>query len=501
MRGVLLLLLLLSVPVAPVLLDNAFAQEEDTEYDSTAEEEYEDAAAEEQYYEEEYDEQDGEPDDYYYEDNGAFQPVETTPFDDLVTINEQEIVTLNVLANDRAFIGWQTSPYLVEITEPEFGEVIVNSDNTITYAPTQVQLPSGYEKADFVKYTASAGADSLYTGMITIRILQVNDPPVAYSANYTIRENQQTAIDLGAYDEDNDELTFTVLSSPTFGKSDVDTYSGRLHYTPLYEFSGKESLTFQVSDGLSTSEVGTIVITVLEVGGESSPAADDEDDEDDPSPEDDTEDNSTSGNARPFADAGINFDALIGDLVSLEGGESYDDDGDSLAYSWSQLDGPEVLLSAADIANPTFSVPEVESETELVFEIAVSDGNLTDTASVTVTILPISIDLIPNVYPNSIDLSEQDSEVPVAIIGSSVVDAAVSIDEESLRLGPGLATAVRSELLDSDGDGITDHVSYYRTGDLGLELGDKTACFSGLVESVNEVTIEFDICKNVKVNA
>ena len=70
-----------------------------------------------------------------------------------------------------------------------------------------------------------------------------------------------------------------------------------------------------------------------------------------------------------------------------------------------------------------------------------------------------------------------------------------------MRLGPGLATAVRSELLDSDGDGITDHVSYYRTGDLGLELGDKTACFSGLVESVNEVTIEFDICKNVKVNA
>ena len=178
MRGVLLLLLLLSVPVAPVPLDNAFAQEEDTEYDSTAEEEYEDAAAEEQYYEEEYDEQDGEPDDYYYEDNGAFQPVETTPFDDLVTINEQEIVTLNVLANDRAFIGWQTSPYLVEITEPEFGEVIVNSDNTITYAPTQVQLPSGYEKADFVKYTALAGAESLYTGMITIRILQVNDPPV-----------------------------------------------------------------------------------------------------------------------------------------------------------------------------------------------------------------------------------------------------------------------------------------------------------------------------------
>ncbi len=501
LRGVLLLLLISSLPVAPVLLENAFAQEDDAEYDSRAEEEYEDAAAEEEYYEEEYEEQVEGPDDYYYEDDRPFQPVETTPFDDLVTISEQEIVTLNVLANDRAVIGWQTSPSLVEITEPEFGEVIVNSDNTITYAPSQVQLPSGYEKADIVKYTASAGEDSLYTGMVTIRIQQVNDPPVAYSANYTIKENQETAIDLGAYDEDNDGLTFTILSGTTFGKSDLDSYSGRLLYTPLYEFSGKESLTFQVSDGVSTSEVGTVVITVLEVGGESSPATYDEEDEGDSSPEDEIEDNSTSENAGPFADAGVNFDALSGDFVSLDGGESYYGDGDSLTYSWSQLLGPEVLLSADDVADPTFGVPEVESETELVFELAVSDGNLTDTASVTVTVLPISIDLVPNIYPNSIDLGDPDSEIPVAIIGSSVIDASASIDEESLRLGPGFASAVRFELSDSDGDGITDHVSYYRTGDLGLEPGDKTACFSGLVESVNGVAIEFDICKNVKVNA
>ena len=89
----------------------------------------------------------------------------------------------------------------------------------------------------------------------------------------------------------------------------------------------------------------------------------------------------------------------------------------------------------------------------------------------------------------------------MAIIGSRVLEASTSVDGDSLRLGPNSAPAIRHELLDSDGDGITDHVSYFRTGDLGLELDDKTACFSGLVESMNGLAIEFEICKNVKVKS
>jgi hypothetical protein len=497
----LILFLLLALPVATVL-QNAYAQEDDTEYDSRAEEEYEDAAAEEEYYEEEYyeeyEEEPEAPTDFYYEDE-PLQGVEATPFDDVVVINEQEIVTVNILGNDKAYLGWQTSPFLVEVTQPKFGQMIVNSDNTITYAPSQVQLPSGYEKADVMQYTASAGGDSLYTGAITVRIQQVNDAPVAYPANYTIKENQQTTIYLDAYDEDSDSLTFSVLSSPTFGKSELDPYSGVLDYTPLFEFSGKEILTFQVSDGISASEVETIVITVLEVGGESSPGASDDDDDEEDSSEDETPEDSTTGNTQPTADAGSDFDALMGDSVSLDGGESYDDDGDSITYSWTQTSGPEVTLSAPDTSSPTFDVPESESETDLVFELLVSDGNLTDSASVTVTVLPISIDLIPNTYPNYIYLGEPDAEVPVAIIGSSVLEASTSVDGDSLRLGPNSAPAIRHELLDSDGDGVTDHVSYFRTGDLGLELDDKSACFSGLVESMNGLAIEFEICKNVKV--
>ncbi|HKU50071.1 MAG TPA: Ig-like domain-containing protein [Nitrososphaera sp.] len=508
--SILLLFTVFMLPANPVLLKAVAAAEEDGE-------EEEDAAMEDdyEYYEDGYGyEEPAENDDPYYyddyQDDGASSgAVEAAPFDDSVTISEHDIVTLNVLANDKALIGAGASPKLVETTDPEFGEIIINSDNTITYSPSQIQLPSGYEKADVVHYTATTDGVSLYTGTITFWIQQVNDSPIAYSANYTIKENQQAVLYLDAYDEDNDGLTFTAMSEPAFGEFDLDPHSGRLAYTPLYEFAGKVEMTFQVSDGTSASEVATIELTVLEVGAASSQALqvqeeddveDDEEEEGAGQTEDPaTEGNSATENTMPVADAGDDFDALAGDIISLDASGSHDSDNDSLTFSWLQTGGPEVSLVSADTDSPSFDAPLVESETHLAFELTVSDGNLTDTASVTINVIPVTIDIMPNVYPNNIYLSQPDVEVPVAVTGSSVLDA-TAVNLVSLGLGPNSAPAVRYELSDFNADGFTDHISYYRTGDLGLQLGDKTACLTGSVDTANgNSSVEFSVCRNVKV--
>ena len=489
------ILAFLAVPIFPASLSNAYAQEDESEYDSSSEEEY---VEEDEYYEEDYEENEQEEppdDDYYYEDESEPRPVETTPFDDTVTITERDIVTVNVLANDKAFIGWDTSPRLIELTEPEFGQVTINSDNTITYAPSQIPLPPGYEKTDIVTYTASADGISSYTGTITLWIQQVNDAPVAFSANYTIKENVQTIFYLGAHDEDNDSLNFTLISDTEYGTTEIDSSSGMLVYTPLFEFSGKELLTFQVSDESSTSEIGSILITVEEVGGESSPVSPDDDGDQD----EDSEVNSTAGNTPPVADAGHDFDAIAEDLVTLDGSASYDIEDDAITYSWSQVEGPEVQLSGDSSAEPTFETPYVESETEMIFELTVSDGNLTDTASVTVTVVPILTDIIPNNFQNEIDLNTPEEEIPVAIFGSAALDVSVSVDEESLELGPDTASATRYEQSDSNGDGRVDHISYFRIGDLGLDPSDEAACFSGSVTSENGNNVKFYTCQAVKV--
>jgi hypothetical protein len=499
--------LILAAPAAPISLHTVLAQEDDTNYDSRSDEEEQEYVEEEEadYDEEEYEyEDEGQSeapyDEYYYEDEVSSQPqpVTATPFDDSISMNEHEIVTVNVLANDRAIIGWESTPRITGTSEPSFGQIIINSDNTLTYAPSQIPLPAGYEKTDVIQYTASADGVSSYTGTITLWIEQVNDAPVAYSANHTIKENLQTTIYLEAYDEDNDSVTFTMLSGPEFGKCELDSDSGRLVYTPLFEFSGKETIAFQVSDGTASSSVESIQITVEEVGKESTVATADEEDDEEPEPEEEeNEGNPPAENGQPVADAGIDLDILTGEIVTLEGDGSFDDE-DSITYSWQQLAGPEVVLSDENAANPVFDAPEVEEETELSFELTVSDGNLTDADIVTVVVLPISIDVIPGTYPNVIILGEPEAEVPVAILGSGALEAS-GVDSDSLRMGPDLAAAIRHELMDSDGDGLTDHVSYFRTGDLGLSLGDKTACVSGAVETAHGNTVEFDICKNVKV--
>ncbi len=501
--GGMLLFLLLAISLPLVTPYAALAEENSHDSDSD-EDQSNDEAGYEEYDDGDYEE---DADSEYYTDDTS-ESSEDTPFDDLVTINENDIVTLNVLGNDRAVIGWDRSPRLMGISEPASGQVLMNSDGTITYSPSQVPLPAGYEKADTMSYTASANGIPSYSGMVTVRVVQLNDPPVASSANYTIDENQPVVFELYAFDEDNDSITFETVSTPAFGKVELDTYTGSVTYSPLYEFSGKEFFGFQVSDGIATSEVESIVFTVLEVGGETSPVFENNFDEDEEEDDDDgdsvpdepeDEENPTDENTEPVANAGSNFTALAGDLVTLDAGASHDD-GDLIEYSWSQGSGPSVSLEGLETANPAFTAPDVDSETLIVFELTVSDGNLTDSASITVTVVPLSIDVIPNVNPNLIKLGSPDEEIPVAIFGNSFLNVTTGIHQDTLRMGPNSASITRSELTDVNDDGITDHISYYRTGDLGLKLGDKNACLSGTVETENANAVEFSECKKVKVS-
>ncbi len=94
-------------------------------------------------------------------------------------------------------------------------------------------------------------------------------------------------------------------------------------------------------------------------------------------------------NTIPVADAGIGQTVNEGAFVVLNGSTSYDPDGDTLSYSWSQISGPTVVLSDATASLPDFTAPTGLTANEtLVFELTVSDGALTSNASsVSVTVL------------------------------------------------------------------------------------------------------------------
>ncbi|QSG15104.1 glucodextranase DOMON-like domain-containing protein [Halapricum desulfuricans] len=96
-----------------------------------------------------------------------------------------------------------------------------------------------------------------------------------------------------------------------------------------------------------------------------------------------------SANDAPIADAGEDQTASPGDAVSLQTVNSEDPNGGTLSFQWTQTGGtPEVDLLGADSSGAAFTAPDVDEETTLTFELAVSDGQgktTTDTVSVTIS--------------------------------------------------------------------------------------------------------------------
>ncbi len=93
-------------------------------------------------------------------------------------------------------------------------------------------------------------------------------------------------------------------------------------------------------------------------------------------------------NRPPVADAGRDRSVTSDTLTNLDGSGSFDPDGDSLSYFWSQTGGPAVALTGSTSPTPGFASPGVTSPTALVFSLRVSDGVLSSTASVTIVVTP-----------------------------------------------------------------------------------------------------------------
>lgn len=162
---------------------------------------------------------------------------------------------------------------------------------------------------------------------------------------------------LGSVDPDGDRLSFswqqTLGPNVSIGDSSLATIEFVVAADGVYEF------TVTVTDNRGGADKDTVLVYV----GSARPAG------------------------APSAEAGAPQTVFEGDTVTLQGGNSADPEGAALSYSWRQLSGPNVVLSDASVAEPTFVAPQVDDDTELVFELTVTnDQDLTDADVVTVTV-------------------------------------------------------------------------------------------------------------------
>ena len=75
---------------------------------------------------------------------------------------------------------------------------------------------------------------------------------------------------------------------------------------------------------------------------------------------------------KPVAKAGPDQTVFIGDLVTLNGSNSFDGGGNDLTYLWTPPLG--ISLSSNTMASPTFTAPDVEEDTPFAFSLVVNNG-------------------------------------------------------------------------------------------------------------------------------
>ena len=79
-------------------------------------------------------------------------------------------------------------------------------------------------------------------------------------------------------------------------------------------------------------------------------------------------------NIAPTANAGPDHTVKKSDLVTLDGSVSTDPDSDNLTFKWTAPAG--ITLSSTTDAKPTFTAPEVTTDTEYKFTLVVNDGTV-----------------------------------------------------------------------------------------------------------------------------
>jgi large repetitive protein len=190
--------------------------------------------------------------------------------DDAYTMEEDGTLTVDaasgVLANDTDAEG--NTLYAVLVQDVASGILTLQPDGSFTYTPA----PDAHGVFTFT-YAASDGVAASDPATVTITVNAVNDAPVAVDDSATTPQDTAVLIDVLANDTDVelDPLTVISISVPAHGTA-VPTEGG-ITYTPNTGFTGTDSFTYTVSDGI-LSDVATVTIEVTRVN--SSPVAADD---------------------------------------------------------------------------------------------------------------------------------------------------------------------------------------------------------------------------------
>ena len=181
--------------------------------------------------------------------------------DDTSTTNEDVDLTITqtqLTANDTDVD--QDPLQLTSVQNPTGGTVEIIGAN-VRFSPTpDFNGPASFE------YTISDGALE-DTGQVTVTVTAVNDPPTAADDAVTTAEDTPAAIaaaTLLANDTDVDNDPLTVIGASNASPGTVNLAGTTITFTPPADFNGDASFEYTIRDGTETS-VAEVTVTVTPV--------------------------------------------------------------------------------------------------------------------------------------------------------------------------------------------------------------------------------------------
>jgi VCBS repeat-containing protein len=152
----------------------------------------------------------------------------------------------------------------VKLTDPTHGIVNLNANGGFTYTPA-----SNYSGSDSFTYQANDGAAGSASATVSLTITNINRAPVANNDSYGLNKSASLTVSgpgvLGNdTDADGDALTAIKITDPAHGSLNLNV-NGAFTYTPVSNYFGADNFTYRASDGLATSAVATVSLTITNV--------------------------------------------------------------------------------------------------------------------------------------------------------------------------------------------------------------------------------------------
>jgi uncharacterized repeat protein (TIGR01451 family) len=279
------------------------------------------------------------------------------------------------------------------------------SHGTLTLSPSGsfVYTPSlHFNGSDFFSYILSDGVLT-DTATVSLTITSINDTPVATNDMYTATEDMPllitvTSVISNDIDIENDPLTVTVDSDVNHGTLNLNP-NGSFTYTPSFNFNGNDFFSYILSDGVLT-DTATVSLTITPVND--APIA--------------TVDAFTTAENHPI-------------LIAAPGvtGNDLDYDADPLTVTL-ESDVSHGTLTLSPSGSFVYT-PSLHFNGSDFFSYILSDGVLTDTATVSLTIT--SINDTPVATDDAFILTE---DLPLQIVATTIISNDIDIENDRLSV-------------------------------------------------------------------